>query len=137
MKPRPKLSLNKAMMLLEYQFTKYFWPVFEAYRGNDGGGIIAALNPAKGGGASRVRSSGHIKPTRSDFLADVEKAAKAVLSKAEQRHYLEMTFMKKIPDNKRYWEIENTLGKEFLRRGIFPLSIYFKDVYCVPKGGKP
>ena len=132
--PRKKQTLAQALAYAEYPFTKYFWPVSETYRVNSGGGI-AALDPAKGN-TKRVRSSGHVKPTRSDFIADVEKAVKAVLPAVQFAQFISMSLMNKVPDNRKYWDIEDTAGREFLRRGIYPLSIYFKDVYCVPKRGR-
>ena len=132
-KPRRKDDLGKALAKAAAKkghFYQTFWSVFNAYRESDPE-TIRALNPGKGGGAVS-RSAGHVKPTRSDFIADVEKAARAVLTKTQLAQFLVMANMKKVPDAERYNVIMEKCGAEFFRRSIHPLSVYFQEVYCIP-----
>lgn len=116
----------------KYFWQGTFWSVFNAYRENDYG-TIPAINPDRGGGGTSSRSAGHIKPTRSDFIADVETAAASVLSKFQYKMFITMSCMKKVPDTEKYLVVAEKCGAEFFRRKISPLAEYFKDVYVVPK----
>ena len=132
---RKKDTLAQALarsMKAQYAWQATFWSVFNAYRESDHG-TIPAVNPDKGGGGPASRSTGHIKPTRSDFIADVETAAASVLSRPQFWNFLAMASMRKVPDAEKYLVIAEKCGAEFFRRKISPLAEYFKDVYVVPE----
>ena len=131
---RKKDTLAEALvreLKSKYAWQGTFWSVFNAYRESDHG-TIPAVNPDKGGRSS-TRSTGHIKPTRSDFIADVETAAASVLSKFQYKMFITMSCMKRVPDTGKYLVIAEKCGAEFFRRKISPLAKYFKDVYVVPE----
>jgi hypothetical protein len=97
-------------------------------------GTISAVNAAKNPGKGPTsRSTGHIKPTRSDFVADVERAAKKVLNQKQMDCFCVFSMSKKIPETTANMEIFEKVGMEFFRRGIYPLSVYFKDKYVIPE----
>ena len=132
---RKKDTLAEALareLKSQYAWQGTFWSVFNVYRESDHG-TIPAVNPDKGGGGPASRSTGHIKPTRSDFIADVETAAASVLSKFQYKMFITMSCMKKVPDTVKYLVIAEKCGAEFFRRKISPLAEYFKDVYVVPE----
>ena len=132
-KPRKKDDLDKALakaVKAKSALQRVFWSVFNAYR-ESVPGTIKSVNPGKGGGGNSC-ATGHVKPNRSDFLADVEKAARAVLCSTQYRRFLVMAGMRQVPNNERDVVIMEKCGAEFFRRNIHPLSDYFRDVYCVP-----
>lgn len=131
---RKKDTLAKALareLKSKYAWQRTFWGVFNAFRESTYG-TTHAINPDKGG-RSISRSTGHIKPTRSDFIADVEIAAASVLNKFQYKMFIVMSCMKTVPDTEKYLVIAEKCGAEFFRRKISPLSEYFKDVYVVPE----
>ena len=132
---RKKDTLAKALareLKSKYAWQGTFWSVFNAYRESDHG-TIPAVNPDKGRGTPASHSTGHIKPTRSDFIADVETAAASVLSRFQYKMFITMSCMKRVPDTEKYLAVAEKCGAEFFRRKISPLAEYFKDVYVVPE----
>lgn len=80
-------------------------------------------------------SSGSVSPSLSDFICDVELAAKAVLESEEYAHFVLFHLEQSLPaslitDSDHYRRMDRNVirkaGREFERRRIYPLSIYNK-----------
>ena len=85
----------------------------------------------------RPRNSPFIRPSMVDFIADVEIAARCVLTPVELvlfanrfAHLIDRPIPERITKH-----IEETLGQEFISRGIFPLNQYFSP-RLIEKHGK-
>lgn len=111
-----------------------FYSIFDKYQsGAIVSGSIPALKPSRNpGSVPSGRASGRCKPTASDFLADVELAARKVLNDSQLRTFFKMARMIRVPDTSKFNTIAELVGKEFKRRGIFPLKQYFADTYVIP-----
>jgi len=118
-----------------YRHVRIFYSVFDKYQsGAELSGSIPGLKPSRNPGAvPSGRASGRCKPTASDFLADVELAAKAVLSPSGMDTFFKMSCMSHVPDTTKYNAIADAVGAEFKRRGIYPLKEYFADSYITPR----
>jgi hypothetical protein len=116
------------------RFIKVFYSVFDKYQsGAIISGSIPALKPSRNPGAvPSGRASGRCKPTASDFIADVELAAKHVLNPSQLRTFFKMASMIRVPDTTKFNIVADLVGSEFKRRGIYPLKQYFADTYVVP-----
>jgi hypothetical protein len=136
---KTKHKIKKYQEILEekalYRNLKVFYSVFDVYAdGVQASGTIAALKPSRNpGSVPSGRASGRCKPTASDFIADVELAAKAVLNPSNMAVFYKMADMSHVPDNSKYNSIADVVGEEFKRRGIYPLKEYFADSYMTPR----
>jgi hypothetical protein len=105
-----------------------FQTVIEQYQeiraANEGAG---ALNYEKlsnaGGFATCTYNPRVVKPTLSDFVCDVEIAARTTLDKAELKTFRDADDPQSVPE-----EIQMKLGKIFAAREIYPISNYFQTV---------
>lgn len=111
-----------------------FYSVFDKYKaGAHVSGSIPAVKLSRNPGAvPSGRASGRCKPTASDFIADVELSAKKVLNPSQLRTFFKMACMLRIPDTTKYNVVADIVGREFKRRGIYPLKEYFADAYVIP-----
>ena len=111
-----------------------FYSVFDKYQaGVRVSGCISAIKPSRNpGSVPSGRASGRCKPTSSDFISDVELAAKKVLNQSQLRTFFKMTGMTHVPDTNKFNVVADLVGAEFRRRGIHPLKKYFADSYNIP-----
>jgi hypothetical protein len=127
-----KLNLKEIMerqLKSQFQWHGTFWSVFGAFRETDHGTIRALQIDRSGKGSTSLFN---VKASRSDFIADVETAARSVLSRVEYRRFEQMKNMREVPVDIPHLSIMEKCGAEFFRRGIYPLSEYFRGVYCIP-----
>jgi hypothetical protein len=119
-----------------YFFQGIFLSVFHKYQEASatlGAVPCVSLESSQQGKSSNSKGSGHVRPTRIDFVSDVEITAKKILSRPQFRLFVSMINKKLIPETGKYAAIEELLGEAFKRYGIYPLKEYFKEKYIVPE----
>ena len=75
-----------------------------------------------------------MKPTRSDFVADVELCVKKILMRHEQELFYKLRDLNYLPEEEEeeLYSLVGKLGREFEHRGIYPLKEYFQSKHIVP-----
>ena len=134
-KPRRKFQelRKKFYTRLNSEYRKAFSSVLSSYqRAIQLSGAIPSLNPKRGSESNRSKSSGQVKPTRSDFVADVDLCVKKVLTQRERELFLQIRQLHYLPEEKELFLMIGKLGREFERRGIYPLQQYFQSKHVVP-----
>ena len=94
------------------------------------------MNPKRNSESNRSTSSGQVKASRSDFLADVELCAVQVLNKRELFVFHQIGVLHYIPEQEEVFVIADKLGPELKRREIYPLKQYFLSKHVTPREGK-
>jgi hypothetical protein len=129
------LLQEKLVAKVNYKYQNIFATVFFLFVEQlTGLGHIQAQCLSRTSKSQPGQSNGLVKASPMDFTADVELAARGVLTKTELRLFHRMIRNVQAPDVVRYTDVAEKVGREFVRRGIYPLSEYFLSKRIIAEG---
>jgi hypothetical protein len=135
-KPRKRFQLLRKLLfegvLTDRKYQRIFSEVFYKYQRLFQHSIMQPVNLERGKSKSKGRTIGQVKPTRSDFIADVELAARKVLNKKGHQLFNSLLDTPELPGTQDFFIVAELLGKEFERRGIYPVDEYMRGKRIIP-----